>query len=330
MQFDGLKRREFITLLGGAATIWPLAAHAQQAAMPVIGFLNGQSPGTFAHLVAAFNLGLNQAGYVEGRNVAIEYRWAAGQVDALPTLAAELVRRSVDVIVATGGAHLAAKAATSTIPIVFTSGDDPIQEGLVSSFNRPGGNATGATVLSATLEAKRLALLLELIPKAALIAALIDPNFSSAKPQLTELQTAARAIGRQVHVLNASTENEIETAFASISKMHADALLIASNPFFNGRRNQIIALAAHHAVPTMAELREFAENGALMSYGPSITDIYRQVGVYAGQVLKGEKPADLPVVQPSKFELVVNLKTAKALGLTVPLTLQVAADQVIE
>ena len=325
-----MRRREFITLLGSGAMAWPLAARAQHPTMPVIGFLNGQSPGAFAHLAAAFHLGLNQAGYVEGRNVAIEYRWAEGRIDTLPTLAAELVRRSVDVIVATGGAHLAAKVATSTIPIVFTSGDDPIKEGMVASFNRPGGNATGATVLSATLEAKRLALLLELIPKATLIAALVDPTFSSAKLQLTELQAAARAIGRQVHVLNASTENEIETAFASISKMHVDALLVGSNPFFNGRRNQIIALAARHAVPTMAEVREFAESGALMSYGPSITDIYRQVGAYTGRILKGEKPEDLPVVQPSKFELVVNLKTTKALGLTVPLTLQVAADEVIE
>jgi putative tryptophan/tyrosine transport system substrate-binding protein len=308
----------------------PVAARAQQPAMPVIGFLNGQSPGAFVHLAAAFHLGLNQAGYVEGRNVAIEYRWAAGRIDTLPNLAAELVRHSVDVIVATGGAHLAAKAATATIPIVFTSGDDPIKEGLVSSFNRPGGNATGATVLSATLEAKRLTLLLELIPKATLIAALVDPTFSSAKLQLTELEAAAHAIGRQVHILNASTENEIETAFASISKMHADALLVSSNPFFNGRRNQIMALAARHAVPTMSELREFAESGALMSYGPSITDIYRQVGVYTGRILKGEKPDDLPVVQPSKFELVINMRTAKALGIEVPISMQMLADEVIE
>jgi putative ABC transport system substrate-binding protein len=248
MQLDQLKRRDFITLLGAAATAWPLAARAQQPAMPmpVIGFLNGQSPGAFADIVAAFHLGLKEAGYVEGRNVAIEYRWAEGRMDTLPALAAELVRRSVDLIVATGGAHVAAKAATSTIPIVFTSGGDPVKEGLVASFNRPGGNATGATVLSATLVAKRLGLALELVPSAARIGALIDPTFSEASAQLTQLQAAARAIGQQIHVLNAS----IGTAFASIGGAHIDVLLVGATPIFRGRRNQIAALAARHAIPT--------------------------------------------------------------------------------
>jgi putative ABC transport system substrate-binding protein len=323
-------RREFITLLGGASAAWPIAARAQQAATPVIGFLNGQYATEFAHLLAAFHLGLNQAGYVEGRNVAIEYRWAEGRMDTLPALAAELAQRPVDAIVATGGAHLAAKAATSTIPIVFTSGSDAIKEGLVASFNRPGGNATGATVLSATLVAKRLAIVLELIPRAALIGALIDPTFSEGPAQLTQLQTAAREIGQQIHVLNASTENEIDAAFASTSSVHIDALLIGATPFFRGRRNQIAELAARYGIPTSAEGRDFAEGGLLMSYGPSITDIYRQVGIYTGRILKGEKPADLPVMQPSKFELVINLKTAKTLSLSIPDKLLALADEVIE
>jgi putative ABC transport system substrate-binding protein len=324
-----VKRRAFITLLGGAVA-WPLAAVAQQPAMPVIGFLNAQSANTFAHLLEAFRLGLDQAGYVEGRNVAIEYRWAEGRIDRLPALAAELVRQSVDVMVATGGAQLAAKSATSAIPIVFTSGDDPIKEGLVASFNRPGGNATGATVFSATIESKRLALLRELLPKAVTLVALIDPGFTGADIQLEQLQAAAPTLWKQFHILKASTDNEIDTAFASISKMHADALLIAANPFFNSRRNQLVALSLRHALPAVSEVREFATGGLLMSYGPSITDIYRQVGVYAGRILKGEKPADLPVVQPSKFELVINLKTAKALGLEVPTIMQMTADEVIE
>jgi putative tryptophan/tyrosine transport system substrate-binding protein len=325
-----MKRREFITLLAGAAAAWPIAARAQQTAMPVIGFLNGQSPGPFAHMVAAFHLGLKQAGYVEGRNVTVEYRWAEGRMDTLPGLAAELVGRPVDLIVATGGAHLAAKAATSTLPIVFTSGEDAIKEGLVASFNRPGGNATGATVLSATLAAKRLALVLELIPSAALVGALFDPNSQEASAQLRQLQAAARETGQQVHILNAGTENDIEVAFASISKLHIDVLLVGATPFFRSRRNQIAALAARHAIPTLAEGRDSVESGLLMSYGPSITDIYRQVGIYTGRILKGEKPADLPVIQPSKFELVINLKTAKTLGLTISDKLLALADEVIE
>ncbi len=324
-----MKRREFITLIGAAAAS-PLAARAQQGAMPVIGFLNGQSPGPFAHMVAAFHLGLSQAGYVEGRNVAVEYRWAEGRMDTLPGLAAELVGRPVDLIVATGGAHLSAKAATSRIPIVFTSGEDAIKEGLVASFNRPGGNATGATVLSATLAAKRLAIVLELIPSAASIGALFDPNSQEASAQLTQLQAAARATGQQIRILNAGTENDIETAFASISKLHIDVLLVGATPFFRSRRNQIAALAARHAIPTLAEGRDSVESGLLMSYGPSITDIYRQVGIYTGRILKGEKPAELPVIQPSKFELVINLKTAKTLGLAISDKLLAIADEVID
>jgi putative ABC transport system substrate-binding protein len=324
-------RRDVITALGAAAAGWPVIARAQRPTMPLIGFLNGQSPGPFAHMVAAFHLGLSQAGYVEGRNVAVEYRWAEGRMDTLPALAAELVRHPVDLIVATGGgAHLAAKAATSTIPIVFTSGDDAIKEGLVASFNRPGGNATGATVVSATLVAKRLAILLELIPRSALIGALIDPTFYETAAQLMQLQAAAREIGQQVHVLNASTENDIDTAFASLSGLHLDALLVGSSPFFRSRRDQIAVLAARHAIPTLAEGRDSVERGLLMSYGPSITDIYRQVGIYTGRILKGEKPANLPVIQPTKYELVINLKTAKALGLTVPDKLLALTDEVIE
>jgi putative ABC transport system substrate-binding protein len=278
MQFGQLQRRQFITLLGGWMA-WPLAARAQQQKMPVIGFLNAQSANTFTHLLAAFRAGLDQAGYVEGRNVVIEYSWADGRKDLLPALAAELVHRSVDLIVATGGAHISAKAATSTIPIVFTSGDDPVKEGLVASFNRPGGNATGATVFSATIETKRLALLDELIPKAMMLVALVDPSFSGADMQLTQVHAAARAVGKQLHILNASTDAEIDAAFGSISKMHADALLIAANPFFNSRRSQIIALSVRSAVPAVSEVREFATGGLLMSYGPSITEIYRQVGI---------------------------------------------------
>jgi putative ABC transport system substrate-binding protein len=282
-------------------------------------------------MVAAFHMGLSQAGYVEGRNVAVEYRWAEGRMDRLPALAAELVRRPVDLIVATGGgAQLAAKAATSTIPIVFTSGDDPIKEGLVASFNQPGGNATGATVVSGVLAAKRLAIVVELIPRAAPIGALIDPSFYETAAQLMQLQAAARAIGQQVHILNASTENEIETAFASISRMHMDALLVGASPLFRSRRDQIAMLAARHAIPTLAEGRDYPESGLLMSYGPSITDIYRQVGTYTGRILSGEKPAELPVIQPTKFELVINVKTAKALGLSVPDKLLALADEVIE
>jgi putative ABC transport system substrate-binding protein len=324
-----MKRREFITLIGGAVAAWPLAVRAQQP-MPLIGFLNGQSPGPFAHLLAGFHRGLNQTGFVEGRNVVIEYRWAQGQTDRMVPLAAELVRLRVAVIVATSGAHHAAKAATTTIPIVCTIGADPVRDGLVASINRPGGNVTGASVFSAELEAKRLEILVELVPKATLIGILVDPNFSETHAQAGQRETAGRALGRQVRVVTATNEREIEAAFSVLIEAKAGAVAVAANPFLNSRRSQVVALAERHAIPAIYEYRQAPEIGGLVSYGPSVPDVYRQVGVYAGRILNGEKPADLPVVQPAKFELLINLKTAKALGLEVPPTVLARADEVIE
>jgi putative ABC transport system substrate-binding protein len=298
--------------------------------LPVIGFANGQSRSVFAHLLAAFHRGLKESGFVEGQNVAIEYRWAEGQADRMAALVDDLVRRKVAVIVATGGAHPAAKAATTTIPIVCTMGGDPVKDGYVASLNRPGGNLTGAAVLSGELEQKRLELLHQLVPRTAIIGVLVDPTFSAAPTQLRQVQAAARALGQQIKILNASTESEIEAAFAAIVAARAGAVAVTANRFFNSRRATVIALAARHAIPALYEYREAPLAGGLISYGPSIPEAYRQVGIYAGRILKGEKPGDLPVVLPSRFEMVINLKTAKALGLAVPLALQVAADEVIE
>jgi putative tryptophan/tyrosine transport system substrate-binding protein len=321
-------RREFITLLGGAAA-WPLVARAQQPAMPVVGFLNGQTSTEFAHLVTGFHRGLNQAGFVEGKNVAIEYRWAGRQHDRLPALADDLVRRRVSVIVAAGGAHEAGIASSSTIPIVCAFGGDPVRSGFVESMNRPGKNVTGIITLSSELEGKKLELLDEIVPRPALIAVLLDPNFE-AEAQLKEVQSAALSLGRQIKVINASSEGEINAAFAALVQMRAAALTITGGPFFNSRLNQLAALATRYAIPTVFAVREYVEAGGLISYGSSIPDVYRQIGQYTGRILKGEKPADLPVMQPTKFELVINLKTARALGLTVPPTLLARADEVIE
>jgi putative ABC transport system substrate-binding protein len=316
-----------ITLLLLAA---PLAASAQKPAMPVIGFLSPASPGPFAPFVAAFHQGLNETGYVEGQNVAIEYRWAEGRVDRLPALATDLVGRKVDVILAGGPpAARAAKNATSTIPIVFHSGSNPVADGLVASLARPGGNLTGVSFLTDELMAKRLELLSELVPQAKAIALLVNPAANN-KPMIRDVQEAARAKGVQLHVLKAGTKGKIDAAFASLIQLQAGALLVPTDPFFNGQREQLVALAARHAVPTIYSLREFAASGGLISYGASLTAVYRQDGIYVGKILKGAKPTDLPVQQPTIFELVINLKTAKALALAIPPALLVRADQVIE
>ena len=326
-----MKRRAFITLLGGAAAAWPLAARAQQP-MPVIGYLNGTSPAPSAQFVAAFRQGLNETGYAEGRNVTIEYRWAEGRYDRMTEMAGDLVRRQVAVIVASGGAAAiaSAKQATATIPILFVTGSDPVQTDLVASLNRPGGNVTGVHFFTVELESKRLGLLRDLVPNAATIAVLLNPTYPNAAFHLQEVENAARKAGQQIQILSASTEAEIDVAFARLPQLRAGALLVGADPFFNSRRDQIVALAARHAIAAIYEQRTFAQAGGLASYGTSQTDAYRQVGIYTGRVLRGEKPADLPVVQSTKFEFVINLKTAKALGLEVPPGLSSMADEIIE
>jgi putative ABC transport system substrate-binding protein len=324
-----VRRREFISLLGGGAVAWPLAARAQQPVMPVIGFLSGRSSAEAAYAVAAFHRGLKALGYVEGDNVAIEYRWADGEYERLPALAADLVRRRVAVITATGGhvSGLAAKAATSTVPIVFNAGEDPVALGLVTSINRPGGNATGVYVFLLEMDAKRLELLRELVPNPALIVVLRNPRLKAASKEIAE---AARAVGQRIELIEAGDDGEIHSAFKRIAQLQPQAMMTSADPFFNARREQLVTLANHYAIPAIYELREFAAVGGLMSYGTSLTEAYQQIGIYTGRILKGEKPAELPVVQSSKFELVINLKTAKALRLEIPPTLLARADEVIE
>jgi putative tryptophan/tyrosine transport system substrate-binding protein len=324
-----VRRRRFLTALGGAA-VWPLAAGAQQKAVPVIGYLSSYSPSN--PFVAAFRQGLSEVGYVEGQNMAIEYRWAEDRYERLPALAADLVARKVDVIAASGGdlSSRAAKSATSTIPIVSVIGGDPVAAGLVASLARPGGNLTGVSFLDVELMPKRLELLSELVPQANVIALLVNPGDPNADRIIRDAQEAARSKGVQLPILKASTESEIDAAFATLVELRAGALLVGADPFFLTRREQLAALASRHAIPAIYSLKNFAASGGLISYGTSLTAVYRQLGIYAGKILKGEKPADLPVEQPTRFELVINLKTAKALGITVPQSLLARADEVIE
>jgi putative ABC transport system substrate-binding protein len=326
-----MRRREFIALAGASVTR-PFAAKAQQPGMPVIGFLGAGSPGPLRDQVTAFHRGLKETGYVEGQNVAIEYRWAEGQYDRLSALAVELVQRQVTAIVTTGGvpSALAAKAATTTIPIVFTSGTDPVETGLVASLNRPGGHVTGASFVSDVADAKRLELLHEVVPNVGVIAFLLNPNNTRAEVQLRDAQEAAARLGIRLIRVNAGTEPEIDTSFAILVREGAKALLVASDAFFYSRHNQLVALAARHAVPAIYQLREFTAAGGLMSYGASVTEAYHQAGVYTGRILKGEKPGDLPVIQSTKFELVINLKTANTLGVAISNAMQLLADEVIE
>jgi putative ABC transport system substrate-binding protein len=327
-----IQRRQFVTLLGGAAAAWPLSARAQQPSMPVIGYLSSRSPDDTAHLLGGFRQGLGNGGFVERQNVTIEYRWALGRYDRLPALATELAGLPVGLIVSTGGepAALAAKSATSTIPIVFATGSDPVKAGLVASYNRPGGNATGINFLTADMEAKRLGLLHEMLPQAKAIAFLYNPKFVPAEDQLRDVREAARTLGLKIAVFHASTESEINAAFRTMAEQRIEALTIGGDPFFDTRRGQLLALAAYNGLPVIYQFREYAAAGGLMSYGIDAVDAYHQVGIYTARILKGTKTTDLPVLQPTKFELVINVNTAKALGLDVPATLLARADEVIE
>jgi putative ABC transport system substrate-binding protein len=326
-----MKRRKFLGLVGGATVAWPFAARGQQSAMPVVGFLNGASPPAYARMLSAFLKGLGETGYLEGQNVKIEYRWAQGEIDRLPAFAAELVRREVAVIAATGTpAALAAKMATTTIPIVFETGSDPVQLGLVASLNRPGGNVTGIAQLAVEVVPKRLQLLSEMVPAARAIALFVDPTDPISEKTIQGSQAAARSLGLELHVLNVSTEREMDAGFAKLVQLRAGGLVVSGGQFFNSRSKQIAALARQHTMPTIFPYRDLAAAGGLMSYGTSITDAYRLAGTYTGRVLQGEKPADLPVQQAIKVELIINLETAKALSITVPLSLLGRADEVIE
>jgi len=325
-----MDRRRFVGSVAGGILAVPLASRAQTSSMPVVGFLSGQSPGSWAPYVAAFRNGLTETGYVEGKNVTIEFRWAEGHYDRLPALVAELIRRQVAVVVAGGGGAREAKTATVTIPIVFTTGNDPVENGLVTSLAHPGGNATGVSFVPTELAAKRLELLHQLVPKVAAIAMVVNPVTTYAEPRARKVQEAARSFGLQLHVLNARTEQEIDAAFATLVKLRAGALLVDSDPFFNGRRDQFVALAARYAVPAIYDGREYVDAGGLMSYGGSITEVYRLAGIYTGKILKGAKPADLPILQPTKVDLVINLKTAKSLGISIPQSLLLRANEVIQ
>lgn len=327
-----MRRREFIGLIGGAAATLPLVARAQLPTVPVIGFLSARSPAEAASVLAAFRQGLGQTGYFEGKNVTIEYRWAEGQYDRLPALAAELVARQVAVIAATGGepSGLAAKAATTTIPIVCTLGGDPVVAGLVARINRPGGNITGVTIIGVEMGPKRIELAHELVPNATALAALINSKFSMALGEMRDMQAAAHSLGLQITVLDAGSESEIDAAFAALAQLRVDALLINTDPLLLGRREQIVQLVARQKIPTIYFLREFVEAGGLMSYGPNIANGYRQAGIYVGRILKGEKVGELPVVQPTKFDLVVNLRTARTQGFEIPTMLLIRADEVLE
>ena len=324
-----MKRREFITLLGCAA-VWPLAAHAQQQSIPVIGFLRSTSLADATHLVTAFRQGLKEAGFVEGQNVAVEYRSAEDHPDRLPALVADLISRQVAVIIGNNNAALTAKAATTTIPIIFATGSDPIRDGLVASLNRPGGNVTGVVFFTSVLGAKRLDLLRQLVPQATLFAILVNPGSPDTEAERRDVQAAAQAIGQQLIILDASNDRDIETAFATFVQRGAGALIVGTGAFLFSHRERVVALAARYAVPAIYADREAVAAGGLTSYGPSIVDAYQQVGLYAGRILKGEKPADLPVIRSTKFEIVINLKTAKTLGLEIPPTLLALADAVIE